>query len=900
MAVSKKTIYAVSKTHWDREWYLDFQNFRVRLVRLVDNLLDILERDPGYVSFMMDGQMIPIEDYLAVKPEAFDRIKKLVLDGRLVIGPWYVLPDEVLISGESHIRNWLMGERLSRKFGKKMNIGYLPDSFGHPSQMPQILAGLGMKQMTFWRGATEDVDKNEFYWESPDGSKIFVNLMPIGYSTGAEFPDDPDLLAKRLDKYIDDSSPRASTDVLYLSNGGDHLEAVPYLSKVIKGANQKMKKGKIVHTTLEEFFTALEKEIKGKSIKTHKGEMMGTHTAIILTSTISTRMYLKQANFEVQSLLENTLEPIHSFAALQGYPYPKELILEAWRSLLQNQPHDSICGCSIDAVHRDMIYRYNQSREIGSALLDRCSIFYNGISAEGLKGDIAAAVFNSSGISRSDTLNLTVDLDPVLMGKIDFNETGNKKAKVITIEDLLGRDIPASVKAFDGEKEIPCFLNSAEVFTGKLKLNPYTFPNQYCTLRCNITLLVKDVPPMGYKTISFKPVFSASGAKTPASCETLPISEIENEFFKVCADTDGSFKVFDKKTKALYTGIGRLADSGDCGDEYTYCPPEYDSTVFADPSSLSIKTVKNGKVSQAISVSGIFHLPETTIDTDVRRSGKLVDCSFTTRLTLYYGIPRLDMETQFDNKAEYHRLRVLFPLGFKAGLSVSAGAFSVDERPVEKVIEPGWQEYFTTNPQKEFCDVSGDEHGLTIANRGLPEFEVYNEESGSVIAVTLLRCVGEISKWKMRTRKDRGGWLVFAPEGQCKGAHSFQYSVIPHKETWETSASYIEARNFAVPLSALPVTPTAKGPLPQTQSFLSLSKGLNVTCFKPCEFEEGHILRFYNTTTKKIKGAVEFKFPVKKAFMAGLNEETLSELTLTGGKVQIDVPPFWIVTLKLR
>ncbi|MDR2900483.1 MAG: glycosyl hydrolase-related protein [Treponema sp.] len=898
-----KTIYAVSKTHWDREWYLDFQNFRVRLVKLVDNLLDILDNDPEYVSFMMDGQMIPIMDYLAVKPDEFARIKKHIDSGRLVIGPWYVLPDEVLISGESHVRNWLMGDRLARKFGdKKMNIGYLPDSFGHPSQMPQILTSLGMKWMIFWRGATEEVDKNEFNWEAPDGSKIFVNLMPKGYSTGAEFPDNSDTLSARLDRYIEDFSKDATTDILYMSNGGDHLEAVPYLSKVLKESNPKMKKGKIIHTTLEKFFTDLSEKLKGKNIKTIKGELMGSHTAILLTSTLSTRMYLKQANFECERLLDMYVEPIHSFASFMGYAYPKELILEAWRNLLENLPHDSICGCSIDAVHQDMMYRYNQVKEIGDALLDRAGIFYGCIGSKGLKSTDAVVLFNSAGQIGSGPVTVTIDLEPKLMGRLEFNDSevpiasDTKASRKTEYHDVLKRPLPFAVKAFDGNKEIPCILNSAEVFTGKLKLNPYNFPNQFCTIRCSVTFLAKDIPAMGYKTLSFVPVYEE--AKQDA---LLASPVIENEFFKVssCAD-DGSFEVLDKRTDTRYEGIGRLVDSGDSGDEYTYQPPLFDSFVYPDPNSISVKTCKRGNVSQVIEVTGIMHLPDTVLEVDVRRNGKLVDCAFTTRVTLYTGVARIDIETEFDNHADYHRLRVLFPLGFKAETSVSAGAFSVDTRPVEKKQDPQWNEWFTTNPQKEFCDVSSAEHGLTVANIGLPEYEVYNEDFTSVIAVTLLRCVGEISKWKMRTRKDRGGWLVYAPEGQCKGHHVFNYSVIPHAGTWDNAETYNEARRFAYPLFPLPCVPTENGTLPAEKSFISIPKGLAITAFKPCEFGEGYILRFYNTTPKTISGNIEFALPVKKAYNCGMNEEALNELKVENGKAAIEVSPYKVITVKVE
>jgi alpha-mannosidase len=182
----------------------------------------------------------------------------------------------------------------------------------------------------------------------------------------------------------------------------------------------------------------------------------------------------------------------------------------------------------------------------------------------------------------------------------------------------------------------------------------------------------------------------------------------------------------------------------------------------------------------------------------------------------------------------------------------------------------------------------------------LPEYEVYNEERTSVIAVTLLRCVGEISKWKMRTRKDRGGWLVFAPEGQCKGRYNFKYSAIPHANSWDIAETYIEARNFAYPLFPLPCTPSENGILPAEKNFISIPRGLIITAFKPCEFSEGYILRFYNTTPKIIKGDIAINFQLKKVYNCGMNEELLNELKIDNGKISVEVSPFKVITLKLE
>jgi len=172
--MQKKEVHIISHTHWDREWYLTFEQFRVRLVKLVDHLLEILEKEPEYRCFMLDGQTVLLKDYLAIKPWNKERIKRYIKEGRILIGPWYVLPDEFLPGGESHIRNLLLGDKLCREFGGKMNEGYLPDSFGHIAQMPQILKGFGIKSAIFWRGVSNKVKTTEFIWEAPDGSRVFT------------------------------------------------------------------------------------------------------------------------------------------------------------------------------------------------------------------------------------------------------------------------------------------------------------------------------------------------------------------------------------------------------------------------------------------------------------------------------------------------------------------------------------------------------------------------------------------------------------------------------------------------------------------------------------------------------------------------------------------------------
>jgi len=190
------TIHLVSHTHWDREWHETFQQFRLKLVHLVDGLLHILATDEQYRFFMLDGQTIVLEDYLHMRPEKEAILKSYIQQGRILIGPWYILPDEFLVSPEATIRNLLEGDRTSLDYGAKMEIGYLPDTFGHIGQMPQILDGFGFKTACIWRGVGDQ--PNEFWWASPDGSRVLMGFLQQGYFNAAG------ILNNGLDDFVTD------------------------------------------------------------------------------------------------------------------------------------------------------------------------------------------------------------------------------------------------------------------------------------------------------------------------------------------------------------------------------------------------------------------------------------------------------------------------------------------------------------------------------------------------------------------------------------------------------------------------------------------------------------------------------------------------------------------------
>ncbi len=380
------TVILVPHTHWDREWYLTFQQFRIRLVQTIDRLLDILDRDPAFKYFMLDGQTIVLEDYLEVRPEQEERLRSYIAAGRILIGPWYLQPDEFLVSGEALIRNLQIGLRQAARFGEPMRVGYLPDCFGHIAQMPQILRRAGIESAVLWRGVGEEVQESEFTWEAPDGSAVLVVYLPDGYGNARLMPLAPDEFLTRLELAVSHLLDRATTDTLLLMNGSDHLEPQNGLPATIEEANRRLASAamgdgarapyaglQIQIGTIPQYIERVRQQIarRNRPLQTIKGELRSSQYAHLLPAVLSTRMWIKQQNSALEHLLEHWLEPLTLWAWQLGAEYPQGLVNLAWKYLLQNQPHDSICGCSIDQVHRENSVRFAQSRQISEALVVR-------------------------------------------------------------------------------------------------------------------------------------------------------------------------------------------------------------------------------------------------------------------------------------------------------------------------------------------------------------------------------------------------------------------------------------------------------------------------------------------------------------------------------------------------
>jgi alpha-mannosidase len=313
-----RTLHLVSHTHWDREWYLTFQQFRLKLVHLIDGLLDILEHDKSYEHFMLDGQTIVLDDYLLMRPEREADLRKYIRKGRILVGPWHILPDEFLVSPEATIRNLLQGERTCRKFGPKMMVGYIPDPFGHIGQMPQILRGFGIETACVQRGLSDQ--PCEFWWESPDGSRLFMAYLRDGYGNAALLPaSEPERFTALVRQVRDNLAPHSAADHLLLMYGTDHMEPPPETSRAISAARGKLDGDKLIHSTLPAYLRAVQTSVNRNQLPVVKGELRDSKRSHLLPGVLSTRMWIKQRNRACETLMEKWAEPFSTFQELAAH-----------------------------------------------------------------------------------------------------------------------------------------------------------------------------------------------------------------------------------------------------------------------------------------------------------------------------------------------------------------------------------------------------------------------------------------------------------------------------------------------------------------------------------------------------------------------------------------------------
>lgn len=779
--MAARVVSIVPHTHWDREWYRTFQSFRMRLVDLVDGLLDRLDDDPGYAHFMLDGQMAVIDDYLAIRPHEADRIRRLAGAGRLSLGPWYILMDEFLVSGETMVRDMEMGLDRAAQLGGAMELGYLPDMFGHIAQMPQLLRGFGFDRAVVWRGVPSSVDAPAFRWRAPDGSEVVAEYLTDGYSNGAVLPGDAKELVARISDWADQHEPRSGDPLLWM-NGTDHLMPQGALGRLVAEANDITDEWELRVCSLADHVAARLAAVAAQpegleGLPLVVGEMRSGARTNVLMGVTSNRMDVRQRAARAEVGLERRAEPLWAlFGPAEGWP--QAFLDEAWRLVVRNCAHDSICACSVDPVVDAVLHRYDEAIDV----------------ADGLVGRALKAIGAAAGGTGAIVVN------PVARPRTGVVE--------LLLEDTAAADVPTGVQVLQevpGRREVDrgSLANVAEVIARVLDRDA-TLTEAELDDRGDTTVLVVRAGTGG--TID-RPALRAEVRDVVARHDLGRLFRVVREGAPACqvlarASLDGySWARWSALPDAVaparasgtalangllsvevdpadgtwsidgVAGYGRLVDGGDLGDTYNWCPPPAGDVLVTTPSAVTVTAVEDGPVRASLRIETVWDLPAGVVDG--ARSGS-IPTPITTVLTLHAGEPVLRVETTIANRSEDHRLRVHHPLRSRATTSAAGCAWATVTRGLE--AEGGPTEMpLPTYPARDHVTAGG----LTVATEGVVEYELADvtDEGAGEIALTLLRCTGLLSQEPMATRPVPAGPIVATPGAQMIGTTTVRYGL---------------------------------------------------------------------------------------------------------------------------
>jgi mannosylglycerate hydrolase len=800
---ARRTIAVVPHTHWDREWYEPFAEFRRRLVILLDGFLAHLDRDPTFRCFLLDGQLAVVDDYLSVRPGAEESIRRLVGAGRLAIGPWYILMDEFLVSGETIVRNLQLGLERAATLGGAMEVGYLPDMFGHIAQMPQVLRAAGLDHAVVWRGVPAAVDRTGFWWRSPDGSTVRAEYLPVGYSNGAHLPEDPAALAARLRAEEAVQLPFLDGGPLLVMAGTDHQ--VPQTG--LPGALDALERtggpnGTDIDTDTDTdtdtdgscpranpiaTLTSLERylaEATTEALPSWTGELRSSARANLLMGVVSNRTDIRAAAARTERWVEQMAEPLATLWSPTS-AWPAEALTEAWLAMIHNSAHDSICACSHDEVGATVLHRFGHALALAegivrTALHDASHSFTSA----------GTVVVNPAPTARSGVVELlhpgptappgTQVVEAVPPGSIEAIGTGADLARLrgeLTdsgwpIDDS-GQEgtVTSSPGGIELQVEIDltrpastrwaAVLAEADALAGA---SP-TLPLRISARRAGwqrVLARVEAVPGFGWTTLpTGSPDVPVAPDIPPVPALSGGLNWLANDRVHLAVNpADGTFAI-----NGL-SGLDRLVDSGDEGDTYNYSPPA-DDVVVDRPEAVTVEVREAGPLRGRLRVTRRFRWPER-IEAGVRVGQ--VDITVVTDLELRAGEALVRVETSFDHRHRDHRLRALFPLPQPASTSTAECAFATIERGLVAEGGPG-ERALPTYPARRFVSAGG----LTLTQEGVAEYELI--DGGRTLALTLVRATGMLSRPAPTFRPNSAGPQLRLEGPQMIGPFRVRYAL---------------------------------------------------------------------------------------------------------------------------
>ncbi len=923
--------YIVSHTHWDREWYRPFHQFRIDLGRTIKSVLHALESDSDFRHFLLDGQAIVLEDYLDIFPEDEGRIAELVRANALSVGPWYILPDEFLVSAEATVRNLLIGHRASRRLGGVQKAGYMPDSFGHIAQMPQILRLAGIDSFVYSRGNGDEIEQTgyEFFWRAPDGSEVLAVNQCQGYDNAAglglesyweahtQREIELSLALDRIRALFAEMRRLSQGDIYLLNNGGDHIGPQREFGEILKALRSEFSETEFLHSSMQEYVEAV--KAAGFVKNRFSGEMVSGKFHFILSGVWSARMYLKQLNDLAQSTLSACTEPLAAYGRFcLGLPYPYGPLEDAWKLLLQNHPHDSICGCSTDAVHREMVPRFEGVIQACEQILRHQMVRIAPALPRDRDDDeqMIICVANPLPIRRTEVVERMVVLpeNGVQADRLVLRDERGAVVPFVVADKRLvrrfwGVDYRTELYSRNQRELLQTYLSE---FGDGYLITGTEHRDQDCLL--TIQFVAEEVPAVGHSVYSLReesgqdtndenPVEPDQDVTVEVPSVTVTEDTLENDLFAVRLNPDGTLDIRHKTTDVVLSGLNRLEDTEDVGDEYDYSPCPNSETVTSRGVRGVVRALEDTGLRGCLEAEFVLTLPMSIAHDRSERSAGTVECRVRTRVTLQSRSPLVAVELLFDNQAKDHRLRAEFPVPISADTIISDGHFYLNHRPMEQPVGEGWkQQPSGTYPQQEFSLVQDGDVGFAVLNRGLPEIAVAKDRAGnSVLSLTLLRAVGWLSRDDFATRSfTNAGPTLHTPDAQCLGEHVFRYAIVPFVGNYLDADIKGISQRFRLPMVS--IQGVADSSLAGGSGLFEIrSKRVSVSAVKKHESRDTLVIRLYNLSGETTEGVLDFGLDVSSAWRTDVLEERLQELPLSSSReLTIRLQPYEIVTLEVE
>ena len=856
------------------------------------DVLDTLESDPEFKYFMVDAQGSLLDDYIKWRPQDKERITKLVKMGKLVIGPWYTQTDQLVISGESIVRNMYYGMKRCESFGKYMNVGYVPDSFGQSGNMPQIYREFGIEDTLFWRGVSDDmVEHTDFNWKGDDGSVVFTTQIPFGYYIGGKIPEDP----KENDEFwekecLEKAGGRSATRHIYFPNGFDQAPIRTNLPQLIKERNEKDPENEYVISCIEDYI----KDVKSEKpeLEEVQGELVIAKHMRIHKSIFSSRSDLKVMNTQIQNYVTNVMEPLLTISYNLGNEYPHEAVAEIWKLLFENSAHDSIGSCISDTANEDVYVRYKQARDIAINLVE----LHSRLIATNVKNsaDMTFTLINTLPQKREDTVIVKTYVPGGKFAIVD-GKGNNVDYTIIQSRDLTDY-VLSQIITIDPSRK---FYIPDHVF--------------------EVTMAIKanDVPALGYVQYSVD-------TEKDSHKEMEEKSVLENEYYTIEVEKDGSLTIVDKENNVTYKNQGILVENGDDGDSFNYSPPRKDLEVFSNESESSVKISGSDVYSQAV-IHFDMVVPENL---EERAEGKVsVTMPVDMTVALRKGSKVIDFNVKVDNKGLSHRLCVVFDSQIVSAFNYADQQFGLIKRPnyYEKEMklymesmnnrsekktgiqelanwandQSTWQEPpISIEPTQSYVSLTDGKTGVAVIPQGVREYEVLDD---SKIRLTLFRTYGFMGKENLIYRPGRasGERIIETPAAQLLKQMEFNFGFTTYAGDINDADIDTLAKQYDTNMEVYTYAEFLNGRLIFSQreiegkndivhSLFETEGNLVVSAIKKAEEDDGYIIRLYNGKDhRNLDDKIKFNFDVKEAYYTNLREEKTEAIKVENNTISV-------------